>query len=329
MSFVIIKKARKNVPDDSFIYSAMATAGGVVSSITVDDGDKKVDYTGDAVNHTVFQNALENIADGNKHSWEFDWGDAAAADHSGPGLQATAYEVTIGMKPETVTALTDGGYHLYAFKAVQAAQGGGKPLVWFQLGPNEFSADTEVHWQVQYEAYTSTSKLIPNGKVRASFHTLIELGQTLNVVPGGTGAVVAGGPKQAISIHNTTQTPYTCGISQQSGDGKSNPMCGFPLYGLQLDVMAPIEKVLLMFSTTPVNTGTVIEQAYSPGVFVDLTSANSRRVNYDINKGWSWKDNAAWGRQVPANSNLVPLLIENAAAVSARSVQPWSLVSGG
>ena len=150
-----------------------------------------------------------------------------------------------------------------------------------------------------------------NGQIDASYATDINLGQMLNVVAGGTGAVVDGGPATAISIQNTTATPFTCGISEMTA-GSAKPLCAFPLYGNQMDVMAPIEKVLLMFSTTPINTGTVIEQAYSSGIFIDLTSAQQRAVKFDINNGWDW-GGFAWARQVAPNSNLVPLLIESPA----------------
>ena len=152
------------------------------------------------------------------------------------------------------------------------------------------------------------SKIIPNGSITAGYHTNIDLGEQLNVVAKGTGSVVSGGPTTAISIYNTTQTPFTCGISEVV-EGTAKPLCAFPLYGTQLDVMAPIAKVFLMFSTKPVNTGTVIEQAYSPGIFIDLTANNERTVDYAINRGWSWS--GVWAKQIPPNENLVPLLIEN------------------
>ncbi len=220
------------------------------------------------------------------------------------------YEVSISMTPDTVTKLVEGNYNLYGFKAVQSSQGGGVPLVWFKT--DTFSATTKVDWQVQYQAYTSRSDIVPDGHIDASYATDINLGQMLNVVPGGTGAVVDGGPSTAISIQNTTATPFTCGISEMTG-GKAKPLCAFPLYGNQMDVMAPIEKVLLMFSTTTINTGTVIEKAYGTGIFIDLTSAPQRDVVYDINNGWDW-GGYAWAEQIEPDWKLVPLLVEKPTA---------------
>jgi len=225
-------------------------------------------------------------------------------------MAATQYEIDITMDDTTVNALVGGNYNLYGFKAVQTTQSGGAPLVWFTLPDTGYSALTQLMWSVQYEAYTSHSSIIPSGQVKASFTAPIALGQTLEVEAAGIGPVKNGGTAQAISLLNTTNTQFTCGIAQHSADGSNNPMCAFPLYGEQLDVIVPIEKVLLMFSSVPINTGTVIEQAYGPAILIDLTSASLRAVSYDINDGWSW-GGFGWAQTVTATENLVPLLIES------------------
>jgi hypothetical protein len=98
-------------------------------------------------------------------------------------------------------------------------------------------------------------------------------------------------------------------------------MCAFNLYGLQLDVVAPIQQVMFMFATDQIETGTVIQKAFSTGLKIDLTNAphNKRAVGFEINKGWSW-DGEPWGSLVPANANLVPLLIQNSAAIHAARI---------
>jgi hypothetical protein len=223
----------------------------------------------------------------------------------------TPYVVTINMTPETVTQLLSAGFFLYGFKVVQTNHAG-SPVVWFKT--QEFSAATAVNWEEQYQAYTSRSQIIPGGKIVASFAADIILGQTLKVSAGGVGTVTDGVIPTAISILNTV--PFTCGISQLFG-AVYTPLCAFPLFGNNQDVIAPIEKVFLMFSTQPVNTGTVIEQSYGPGILIDLTSLNQRAVNYDINEGWSW-GGFSWANQYPPNSDLVPLLIEPATPAPGR-----------
>lgn len=338
MPFVIIEKNNNIVPGEEIIREAMKETGGRLVSADGTNSSRKVEYTGD-VNHTDFENNLIDAVKGARRtSWNFSWAGRSEEDEEGAGagelsvmgqyhngngsgnghlmprgLTATEYEVDVVMSAETVNRLQELGFYLHAFKAVQSMTPGA-PLVWFTLNPEDYSEKTQITWQVEYEAYTSRSKIIPNGRVSSSFSAHIDLGHTLTVLPnrGGGGDVTAGGPERAISILNKTDVEYVCGISQKV-EGKSNPMCAFPLLGGgNKDVIAPIEKILLMFSTSPLNTGTVIYQAYSEGVMIDLTSANTRAVKYEVNKGWSW-GGFNWARKVEADENLVPLLIDSPA----------------
>lgn len=223
------------------------------------------------------------------------------------------YTVTIDMSQQTVNDLSQNNFMLYGFKAVRSSVPGA-PLVWFQS--NAYGIVTDLGWSQRFLAYTSTGQIVPGGRIRATNSYAAELGQTLEVTgTNGTGTVVQNGTQGAISIHNVTTTKFTTGISEEQPlGGGITPICAFPLFGNNLDVIAPIARILLMFSTTPVNTGTVVFQAYSPGLLIDLTGVQSREVSYDINKGWSW-GGGAWARQVPANADLVPLLIESSVNV--------------
>jgi hypothetical protein len=219
----------------------------------------------------------------------------------------TPYQVTVTLDTTTLGDLVAGHYQLYGFKAVQTTMGGGAPLVWFAT--TSFMASTVINWTEQYQAFTSLSQIITGGQIVASSPYDITLGQTLNVGPNGVGNVTEQGTSGAVSILNTTTQQFTCGISEMQ-NGIPSPLCAFPLYGNGMDVIAPIEKVLLMFSTLPFNTGTVIEQAYSQAILIDLTSNNQRTVSFDINLGWSW-GGASWAQAIVANADLVPLLIDS------------------
>jgi hypothetical protein len=232
--------------------------------------------------------------------------------NEGAGVDETAgspYKVNLTMSQGTVQALQNGNYALYGFKAVQSTMGGGAPLVWFSIPAASLLTTVAVEWTEQYQAYISNTFPAASGTtVVASADVDISLGEQWNVAAGGGTNVTTEGPSIAISINNTTTTPFTCGVSMEQ-NGEFSPLCAFPLYGGGLDIIAPIEKVVLMFATTQLNTGTVIEQAFSPGVFIDLTGDNQRSVTYDINQGWSW-GGGSWGQQVPASASLIPFLIE-------------------
>jgi hypothetical protein len=228
-------------------------------------------------------------------------------------LAATTYSVQIAMDADTANDLLDKGYSLYAFKAVQAAVGGGKPTVWFRT--MKYSTKTTISWQVQYQAYTSSTEIQPGVTIDVSFFANIDLGQLLTVDNGtGTGTVTGAGSPGTISIYNKTNVDFTCGIQQGANGADGQPMCAFPLIGLDKDVIAPIEKVLLMFATQTVNTGTIIEKAYGPGVLIDLTGApgNTRQVTYKKSFGWDWRG-YAWASATEPDQNLVPRLIDDSA----------------
>lgn len=224
---------------------------------------------------------------------------------------ADNFQVNIGMSASTVKSLQDGNFQLYAFKAVQSSQGGGAPLVWFKS--NNFAPTVSIDWKTQFQAYVSSQSIIPNGTITASNSVDIDLDQVWQVDETGSGPVVGGGTNRAISILNEATRQWTTGIAEVV-NGESSAMCAFPLYGKQLDVIAPITKVLLMFATDQVNTGTVIFKAFSTSLMVDLTADNVRNVGFDINTGWSW-GGFSWGTEYPPNADLVPLLIESPTSV--------------
>ncbi|AFY47842.1 hypothetical protein Nos7524_1984 [Nostoc sp. PCC 7524] len=318
MASVIIERNKNNVPSDQDIKTAMAQSGGTVTNIEADKSTKKVTFAGQ-VNHNKFQNNLEKVANGSKQSWNFFWADAESSIVQFPKITletavATNYSVSINMEDKTVEALSNNGYILYAFKAVKTTAKG-SPVVWFKT--TNYGLNTQISWSEEYEAYTSKTDIKPNALIIDSNSYPISLDNTLNITsPTGTGSVdTSKGTPGAINIHNQTSTQFTTGISQKLGDGTVNPLCAFPLFGNMLDIIAPLEKVVLMFSTTPVNTGSVIEQSFSPAILIDLTGENSRTVSFDINNGWSW-GGAPWGRNIPASGDLVPFLIESATANS-------------
>ena len=221
------------------------------------------------------------------------------------------YQVTINMPQATVADLVNSGNVLYVFRAVQASDPAGRPLLWMSA---PYSVMTQINCSDRYDAYTSQNPIEAGVQVTAGFSDPIEVGQQLHVQPGGFGEVEAGHPG-AVSVLNSTSTYFTCGIGG-GGDSGAAPFCAFPLYGNSLQVVVPLEKILLMFSSQPVAPGTVIDDFYAPavrsfssGVLIDLAIENQPALGYDINAGWSW-GGYNWGQQVPVGTGLVPLLIE-------------------
>jgi hypothetical protein len=222
------------------------------------------------------------------------------------------------MSQDTVGLLFDNGFYLYGFKAVISPPKNSAPLVWFTY--SQYSLNNALTWTEQYAAYTSTTAIVSGVTIVSSADYPMNLGQTLNVTGGsGIGNVTTNGISGAISITNQTTSPLTTGISQQNPMGEFTSMCAFPLFGNNTDVIAPIEQVALMFAKKKVNTGTVIYQAFSQGIFIDLTSDPEREVSYDINQGWSW-NGQPWAQIIPSNANLVPFLIQDSPSLEKKKL---------
>jgi len=217
------------------------------------------------------------------------------------------YEIDISMSQATMDTLKKQGFALFAFKAVKTKISSGAPVAWFRN--TKFLPSTSIRWEENYQAYISDSAMIPQGEIDATNSFEAELGQTANVTETGVLSVDRSGTPGAISILNQGKTSWIAGISQ-TANGVNAPMCAIPLNGKMMDVIVPIEKVLVTFTSSTINTGTVFYQSYSTGMLIDLTGITKRSVSFDIDNGWS-NGGQSWGREITPNQDLVPLLIEN------------------
>jgi hypothetical protein len=224
-------------------------------------------------------------------------------------VTGSPYSLDITMTPATVKALADGRYQLFMFKAVQSAVGGGKPTVW--SATSRYSALTKVNWTEQYYAYASTQEIRNGVNFLGSDTAQINLGQYLDVAANALVSVSNGGTPQGITSRNLTTTAFTTGLAQPGpGSTEPAPICAFPLYGKNLDLMIPLQKVALVFAAAPLQQGMVIESSIGPAVLVDLTLQNSATLAYDVNKGWSWNGNVA--SDIPADQFVQTLIVPSA-----------------
>lgn len=232
----------------------------------------------------------------------------------------TAFQVTVTMDVDTVISLQAQGSSLFVFKAVEGTDLSARPLIWSKVC--DYSLSTFIRWEDSYCGYTSQNPICGGRQIRVGFSAPMETGQTMIVETAGIGTVDSRGLLDYISFKNNTNEQYTCGLSQAQGNEAPSPYCAFPLYGLNLVSIKPLNKVLLMFSTSPCAPGTVIDYSLNDptgsstrlkstgsGVLIELADNLEREVNYDLNKGWMW-DGGTWAQQISATANLVPLLIE-------------------
>jgi len=220
-----------------------------------------------------------------------------------------AYQVTITMDTDTVADLTQSGYALFAFLAVQCSDQAGKPLVWQRT--EQYSATTVVSVAWEFEAYTSAWPAAE--PVVAGFSVPLVPGDLLKVTGerSGIGTVSDQGNPGQICFLNSTDTAFGCGISQP-GVSEFAPVCLLPLHGSNAQIVVPVPKILLLFSTSPDAAGTQVNATggpAGPGLLVDMSAGPTYAVTYDIDQGWGW-DGATWGQAVPPFADLVPLLVE-------------------
>jgi hypothetical protein len=115
-----------------------------------------------------------------------------------------------------------------------------------------------------------------------------------------------------IEITNTTLNTFTCGIAMQpdSAPGADfTPTCAFQLEpgnGSNVQIV-PIEQVFLMFATPVYDTGYVLEEAYSAGALIDLTTDHQVDVTFDYALG-GWQEGVNISLQ-PASAPLAAMLI--------------------
>jgi hypothetical protein len=222
-------------------------------------------------------------------------------------IMATSFEIDIALSDATVAGLEANNYQLYGFKGADGTGGVGVPVIWF--ASETFSNTNQLQWTEQYGAYTSlTTALAPGVQITASSSAQINLGQQAAVAANGVVSVNNKGVAGIIEVLNTTNVPYSCGVSVVNpATKKATPICAFPLFGKGLDTFIPIELVFLTFATAPVNTGTVIEQSFAPGILIDMTGQVAPvALSFDLNNGWS---GPGFTTNYPATTDLTGLLI--------------------
>jgi hypothetical protein len=235
---------------------------------------------------------------------------------------ANSFQVTINLDAQTVTDLTNDGFLLYGFKGLdgppQAA-----PVVWFST--DQFSENNQIIWQEQYGGYTSrTTPVAPMAKIVAEASAPMNLGQLMTIGDGGVPTVTNDQDGGVIEILNGTNTKFTCGVTVLNPvTNSANPICAFELFPGNLEEFLPIEKIFLMFATKPVDTGTVIEQSFGPGILIDMTGQTAPVVvsyTTSLANGWSGPGNTT---NFAPDADLRPLLVNagGASGVAQRAGQ--------
>ena len=216
-------------------------------------------------------------------------------------------QIDIKMSPQTIEALSAGGYTLYAFKAMQTALVGASPLVWYRT--QSFATTTTLAWQETYQAFISHTPINP-GQVIAPHAVLdLRLGLAISIANDGTLSISGGGTGGGVDIFNYAVEPWDVGFNQAI-NGENGPMFVLPVYAEQMQTVEPIERVLLMITGQSMEPGEVVKQAVAPGLFIDFTGGEAQQtVEFDINQGWTW-GGGTWAQAVNPGADIQALLVQ-------------------
>lgn len=202
---------------------------------------------------------------------------------------ATSYSLTINLDATSLTAMKAEGYKLYLFKGMKGPSSA-LPTVWFS--ESNYMQNTVITWDDEYNAYISATETKANARIQSMTSVPMKSGQTATVDDEGFGTLTVQAPEPeddnlVYYILNNSDQRFTAGISQSSG-GVNAPICAIPLMGHNVLNIVPIAKVFMMFSTEVYNTGTVLYQAASGGLLLDMATNPIVSVSFDSNKGWNF-----------------------------------------
>ncbi|MCK8679991.1 hypothetical protein [Streptomyces lichenis] len=215
--------------------------------------------------------------------------------------------IVLTMPEPTVRALREGGYALSLCHAVGCDQRDGVPLVWAVL--RDLAPTTTLAWTAETYAYAAAPPTPPR---------LCPVGAGEVVAVGADAATAPydrpGGDPGAVTVLNTTRTPYTCGLAQTppiGGDGLPAPYCAVPLHGGHLVFLTPLPRITLAFGTRPLRPGSPAGDIVGPTVLLDLTRPGPAHLGFDLHRGWSSRD--ARTTPVGLGGALAAALIERSA----------------
>lgn len=207
------------------------------------------------------------------------------------------YTATLSIDQATRTTLQQNGYTLYVFKGINAGSGA-TSTVWVTISGNQLydQSSNQISWSEDYYI-GEESTVIENGAsisgtnpyISSSAIQSIDLGQNYTF-PGSawTPQSTSQPTETAFTILNTEAAVNNFYVSQKVAGGPTDYIVVKPVLGSGgLGEFTPIETFAMILSTQPYSTGTMITQAFSPGVVITMPGITNATLAYDQASGWS------------------------------------------
>lgn len=219
------------------------------------------------------------------------------------------YQVNIALDNTTLGALENENYQMQVYKGVQAGlSDGALPTVWFTL--DIFSSKVTVSWSVDYEGYFSDTPIAVPVTVDITTNQPMELGNVITLETDGSSEVTTtDGVSTAYSFLSNQETTWTCGLMTAANGGDPAPICAFPIHQTTGVVIEPYEKILILFTQTELDTGSVVQTAVSESISITLSPDTPKfDTSFDIDKGWD-TNGSPQAVENPVNFDMAPDLI--------------------
>lgn len=218
------------------------------------------------------------------------------------------HQITVNLAPAAVKPLLDAGASLYALPMFQTSNRTARPLVTYANAA--LSQSQVVSWSEDYQAFVSRTSL-DAGITDPAQRTIVvgasapaRLGDVMTVDVSLQCAVAGGGVGGAVSVRSAIADPLSCGLTY---DG--HPACAMSLSSAFQVVVAPVQSLLLMFSTAAFDLGSWVEQCSGAGLLVDMTNTPARTVTFDLSAAEPWLEaDQAWATPVAGGAVLTDLL---------------------
>ncbi|MFE5588163.1 hypothetical protein [Kitasatospora sp. NPDC056531] len=232
----------------------------------------------------------------------------------------TGYRVILTIDSDSTNYLTKEGFTLYGFKAIATGSKSSQPLVWF--ADSLYSTDNDIEWRQDYNTYGAPYKA---GDVISSRHEeSINSGEIYRInQPNGMGPKPEAqpNPEQNIQVMNNAASGEVYGgLSQKRLNFKEEfrPLNRTELaHGVTVRIW-PVEQILLYFSTAKKSEGSVVTQASTRAIVVNLTDSNLRRIGWSKDNGWlwdwdesskTWLSKANWASRIDSGTDFTSKLI--------------------
>ncbi|MGZ8284333.1 MAG: hypothetical protein ACXW27_07440 [Allosphingosinicella sp.] len=218
------------------------------------------------------------------------------------------HRLTVAIDPACLDELD--GLSLYAFLGFQTSNSSAVPLVFG--AKTQLAQSMNFAWTESYGGFASQT-LLSEGVSDPSKRTIelassapAQLGQALTLSSTFGFDATTDGQAGALTFRNGRSAEATCGLCY--GDGLT-PVCAARLIpGIDL-VIAPVQIVFLMLSSSRYDEGSWVFKSQGKGVMVDMTGADARTVTFDIAAPDGWRETAnIWAQPVPPGTALAGLL---------------------